>query len=192
MSYLPLLLDLKRKNVLLVGGGQVALFKFSKLLEAVPASLKVVAKKISPEILQENRAGLMCEERPFEISDLDGMDLVIVAVNDLSMQEDIYNLCQERKILCNCVDDIGHCDFIFPSVIRRGDITIAISSSGKVPGFSVSLKDYINSLLPSELEMKLNDLFILRNSLPGGSDRMKRIREESDAFFERLQREKFE
>lgn len=192
MSFFPLLLDLKKKNILLVGGGQVALFKFTKILEAQPASFKVVAINICQEMLNVQREGLCFEKRPFETSDLDGVDLVVVAVNDISKQDEIYKICQDRKIWCNCVDDIDHCDFIFPSVIRKGDITIAISSSGKVPGFSVSLKDYINSLLPSELEMKLHELFILRNSLPGGKDRMMRIREESNAFFEKFQREKFE
>lgn len=191
MSYLPLLMDLRKKNVLLVGAGDIAFFKYQKLVEAEAKSLKVVAIKISDQFYENAFPGIVFEERPFAPSDLDGCDLVIVAVNDVQKHTDIYQLCQERRIWCNCVDDIDHCDFIFPAVIRKGDITLAVSTSGKVPGFSVSLKEYLSPFLFSEIENKLQELFKLRNSLPSGKERMKRIREESKVFFERLQKEKF-
>lgn len=187
MSYLPLLMDLKGKNVLLVGAGEVAFFKYKKLLEAEANSLKVIASKISPKFLEFSSPGVIFKERPFAPSDLDGCDLAIIAVNDLQKQAEIYQLCQERRIWCNCVDDLDHCDFIFPAVARKGDIVLAVSTSGRVPGFSVYLKEYLTSFLYSEIENKFQELLELRNSLPGGKERMARIREESMTFFERLQ-----
>lgn len=190
MSYLPLLMDLKGKNVLLVGAGEVALFKYKKLLEAGIGSLKVIATRISPEFRKFSSPGVIFNERPFILSDLDGCDLVIVAVNDLHKQAEIYQHCQERRIWCNCVDDIEHCDFIFPAVVRRNDIVLAVSTSGKVPGFSVYLKEYLASFLFPEIENKLQELLKLRNSLPGGKERMARIRQESKSFFDKLLEEK--
>ncbi|RPJ76350.1 MAG: bifunctional precorrin-2 dehydrogenase/sirohydrochlorin ferrochelatase, partial [Alphaproteobacteria bacterium] len=115
-----------------------------------------------------------------------GVDIVVVAVDDLELQKEIYAECQSRKIPCNCVDEINRCDFIFPSTIKKGDVVIAISSSGKVPGFSVSLKDYINTFLPENIEEKMNEIMELRKSLPAGKDRMLKIKEESAKYFSHI------
>ena len=137
-------------------------------------------------MIDEAKPYVEFHKRPFMDSDIDGMDLVIVAIDDIPLQSYVYSLCQARKILCNCVDDLDHCDFIFSSLIQKGDITIAINTSGKVPGFGVALKDYINSVLPENMEGILKELMYLRSSLPKGKERMQRIREESASFFKRI------
>lgn len=192
MSYFPLFLDVQKKTILLVGGGNIAQFKLQKIVEFKPAVLRVVAPEIAPQMTFQAPSFVEFHKRFFTAADLDGADLVIVAVDDLSLQAEIYGLCQAKRILCNCVDNVEHCDFIFPSTITKGDITIAMSTSGKVPGFSVGLKDYIESLLPTNLEDKLQELSLLRKSLPKGLPRMTRIREEAALFFNQLKERHFE
>lgn len=178
-----MLLNITDKKILLVGGGEVAAFKFNKITEYCPSFLKVVAREFSPKITENNKSFCQLIQKDFEMTDLDGMDLVIVAVNDLDLQQEIYDECNKRKVLCNCVDELKRCDFIFSSTIKRGNIIISVSSSGKAPGFIVALKEYIDLLLPENIEDKLKEIMALRNSLPSGKERMARIREESQAYF---------
>lgn len=183
MFYFPVLLNITDKKILLVGAGEVAAFKFNKICEYSPLLLKVVSLDFSPKI--SSRATEFCQliQKKFEMSDLDGMDIVIVGVNDLNLQQEIYDECNRRKILCNCVDEIKRCDFIFSSTIKRGNIIISVSSSGKAPGFIVALKDYIDSVLPDNLEDKLKEVMELRKSLPVGKERMALIRSVSEKYF---------
>jgi precorrin-2 dehydrogenase/sirohydrochlorin ferrochelatase len=179
-------LKISNKQILLVGGGAIAHFKYQKITDYNPKKLIVVAKKFDEEFKQNIPSFAEQLERPFEMSDLDTADIVIVAVEDLDLQQIIYNECQRRKILCNCVDELDRCDFIFPSTIKRGDVVIAVSSSGKVPGFSASLKEYIDQFIPQNIEKKLLEISELRKSLPSGKARMQRIREESRIYFNKI------
>jgi precorrin-2 dehydrogenase/sirohydrochlorin ferrochelatase len=183
LSYFPMFFNIAEKKILLVGAGEVAAFKYEKICEYHPKLLKVIAKEFHSKVLSNQKDFCELVHRSFEMSDLEGMDIVIVGVNDLLLQQSIYDECQLRKIPCNCVDELDRCDFIFSSTIKRGNIIIAISSSGKVPGFSVGLKDFIESILPDDLEKKMDDLRALRKSLPSGKERMARIKEEARLYF---------
>lgn len=186
MSYFPVLLNLTNKKILLVGGGAISLFKYNKVIEYNPQKLTVVSKKFDPEFNEKKPTFVEFIERAFCMDDLNAADLVIVAVDDLVLQQDIYDKCQVLKIPCNCVDELKRCDFIFPATIKRGHIVIAISSSGKVPGFSVSLKEYLSEHIPVDIEDKLSELLDLRKSLPAGRDRMQRIKDESSKYFNQI------
>jgi len=186
LSYFPVLLKIDSKKILLVGGGNIALFKFNKILEYAPLKFTVISKTFAEEFKINNPPFVELIQRPFAMADLDGFDIVIVGVEDLKLQQEIYDECQVRKVPCNCVDELSRCDFIFPSTIKNGDIVIAISSSGRVPGFSVALKDYISGFLPSNMEEKMKEILILRKSLPSGRERMMRIKEEARKYFETI------
>jgi len=129
MSLLPVFLRLERRPVLVVGAGTVALAKIESL-RATGASLTVVAPTALPQI--ESWAGegaLTLHRRPFNPSDLDGAFLVIAATNDPATNHAIYEEALRRNILCNAVDDPPNCDFYFGSVVARGDLQVAISTS---------------------------------------------------------------
>lgn len=183
MSYFPVLLNLANKKILLIGGGAVSFFKYKNVIEYFPLKLTVISKKLDEQFKQSSPDFVEFNERSFCMDDLNGADIVIVAVDDLALQQEIYDQCQKLRIPCNCVDDLKRCDFIFPATIKKGNIVISISSSGTVPGFSVLLKDYISEYIPTDIEDKLSELLDLRKSLPAGKERMQRIRDESARYF---------
>ena len=161
MTLLPLFLDLARRPVLLVGGGSVARAKLATLKEA-GADLRVVATRFSAAFHWEAK-GLRLRTRPFAPSDLDGVQLVIAATNDTAVNATIASEARARGIWVNAVDDPPACDAYFASTLRRGPLTLAISSDGAFPGLSRSLRLALESLLPDE--SPLHDLTALRARL---------------------------
>lgn len=192
-SYFPMGLRFDNKKVLMIGGGSIAWFKFDKLIQFSPQVLKCVAINFNQEFknFQESTKNhqfqnIEYSERAYESRDLDDADIVIVAIDDAVLQRSIYNECKARKILCNCVDLLDCCDFIFPSIVKRGDITIAINSNGMLPGFSAVLRKYFDETMPLGIEEAFLELVEMRKNLPPGPTRMKKIREEAQRYFDRL------
>ena len=89
--------------------------------------------------------------RRFDPSDLDGNFVVIAATNDPEVNAAVYREAIRRGILCNSVDDPPHCDFFFGSVVRRGDLQIAISTAGESPAVAQRLRREIDGQLPHDL-----------------------------------------
>jgi len=175
MSLLPIFVKLAGRQCLLVGAGEVALQKIPGLM-AAEARVRVVAPRIRPEfepLVSENRIELI--RREFTASDLDQTFLVIAATDDPSVNAAVYRAAVERNILCNSVDDPPHCDFYFGSVVGRGDLQIAISTSGESPAFAKRLRQEIDEQLPDDLGPWLHNLGQLRRDVlaayPAGDQR---------------------
>jgi len=165
MSMLPIFVKLDGRNCLLVGAGNVALDKAVSLLDA-GARLRVVAPEARPEIRQMALNGkLEWVERAFETADLDGSFMVIAATDQAEVNAAVYRGCVERNILCNSVDDIPNCDFFFGSVVRRGELQIAISTGGESPAVAQRLRREIDAQLPADLGEWLEDLGQLRREV---------------------------
>ena len=148
MAYFPFFVDLEGQRGLIVGGGTVALRKAEKLLPYGPA-LTVVA----PEPVSE-LAALPVEltRREFQPEDLDRADFVIAATDDEKENHRISALCQGRKIPVNVVDDKGACSFLFPALVRRGSLSVGVSTGGSSPTAAIWLKEQIEGLLPEQTE----------------------------------------
>ena len=175
MSLLPIFVKLTGRRCLLVGAGAVALQKIPALLTA-EADLRVIAPRIRPEferLASENRIELL--QREFTASDLDQTFLVIAATDDPSVNAAVHSAAVERNILCNSVDDPPHCDFYFGSVVNRGDLQIAISTTGESPAFAQRLRQEIDEQLPEDLGPWLHSLGQLRRDVlaahPEGEER---------------------
>ena len=165
MNLLPIFLKLEDRPCLLIGAGNVALEKIGSLLRTGLA-LRVIAPRARPEIHQMHREGkLDWIERCFEPSDLDGNLLVIAATNDPAVNRAVYLGALERGIFCNSVDDIPNCDFFFGSVVRRGDLQIAISTAGNSPAVAQRLRKEIDEQLPEDLGRWLDALGALRREI---------------------------
>jgi uroporphyrin-III C-methyltransferase len=175
ISLLPIFLKLAGRRCLLVGAGNVALDKIQSLLKT-GLVLRVVAPDAQPEVrLLAAEGKIEWIERRFELSDLDGNYLVIAATDSPEVNWAVYQGAVERGILCNSVDDIPNCDFFFGSVVRRGDLQVAISTAGESPAFAQLLRREIDKLLPEDLGPWLENLGQLRReilkTLPRSEDR---------------------
>jgi uroporphyrin-III C-methyltransferase / precorrin-2 dehydrogenase / sirohydrochlorin ferrochelatase len=165
MSLLPIFLKLDDRPGLLVGAGKVALEKTGSLL-TTGVKLHVVAPEACAEIRQLTADGkLIWTQRAFESSDLDGIFVVIAATDNPTVNAEVYRLATERGILCNSVDDPPHCDFYFGSVVRRGELQIAISTAGESPAVAQCLRREIDAQLPADLGLWLTELGALRREI---------------------------
>lgn len=148
-------MELDRRPGLIVGGGAVALRKVEKLLPYGP-HLTVVAPQFCPEL--ESHPDIRRLARPFLPGDVDGMTFVIAATGDREVNLQIADLCRARSIPVNVVDDREACTFLFPALVKRGSLSVGISTGGASPTAAIRLKEQINDLLPDRLEEILDYL----------------------------------
>jgi len=142
----PVFLRLDGRRVLLVGGGTVAAAKLDGLL-AAGARVTVVAPEISPEV---RRPGVEIHERPFEADDVDGAWWVVAAAPpDVNRQ--VQTAAHARQVFVNAVDDPVHADAYLGGVVRRADVTIAISTGGRAPALAGLLREALDVWLPTDL-----------------------------------------
>jgi len=140
MSLFPMFLKLDGRPCLVVGAGAVAEQKIQGLIEA-GAKVQVVAPRATETVRHLADSGALdWQKRTFDVNDLEGKFLVIVATSARELNESIFREAQQRQILCNVVDDPPHCDFYYPSVVRRGDLQIAISTAGHSPALAQRLR----------------------------------------------------
>lgn len=163
MAYFPFFIDIEDANGLIIGGGKHAFGKIEKLLPYGP-KLHVIATEISEavkEIVEKNE--IQIEVRNFQLSDLEPRpDFVIIACDDMQERKNITKLCRERHILVNSVDDVENCDFIFPSLIQRGKLSIGVMTGGASPVIGMDMKKKIMDLIPDNIEEILECMEVIR------------------------------
>lgn len=137
MSYFPMFIELENAPCLIVGGGRIALRKVEVLLD-FGAQITVVAGDIMDEIQKEK--AVRCKRKGFAPEDLSGMALVVAATDNPGLNHEIADLCRERKIPVNAVDQIEDCSFIFPAYLKQGEVVSAFSSGGQSPVITQYLK----------------------------------------------------
>ncbi len=149
MKYYPVNLNIENRICLVVGGGPVA-FRKAKMLLECGAEVVVVGKEFCAEFEQfKNTPSVLLIQRKYVPSDLNGKFLVIGATDDSELNRRISADAEKKNMLCNIADVPEICNFIVPSVIRRGDLVISVSTSGKSPAFAKHLR--------KELEKKIGD-----------------------------------
>src|SRR5277367_4543934 len=142
-SLFPMFVKLEGKRCLVVGAGKVGEPKIGGLIDT-GARVQVVALEASEAVHQWARAGrITLEIRPFTPADLDRTFLAIVATASRDLNSSIYHEAQRRGILCNVVDVPEYCDFYYPAVVRRGDLQIAVSTSGQSPSLAQKLRQQL-------------------------------------------------
>lgn len=192
MPYFPLFIELKGRQVVVIGGGKVASRKVEKLLPFEP-KIRVVAPKVSSYIENLEREGrIELIRRKVRLKDLSDAFMVIVAVDSLRLQERVYKYCLRKGIHCNAVDSPDFCTFLFPALVLRGSLVVGVSTSGKVPALARAVREYLETCLPDNLESLIGDLEALRKSLPKGEERAERlmqvIKEKMNTILQRLQK----
>lgn len=182
MNYFPVFFDLKGQNVLVVGGGDVALRKIS-LLERSGAVITLVAPEIVPELRQRGAAGhLKVKAREFVPSDLDGARLVIVATSRRAINRWIAKLSDARAIPVNVVDDREASRFIIPAIVDRDPVLVAVSTGGTSPVLARRLRERLEASIPK----RMGDLALWLRGLRRTSMARLRDTKERRRFFETI------
>ncbi len=207
MAYFPMFVDLENQEVLVVGGGAVALRKVQKILpygakvtvvapEIVDEMTKLDGKKLKGNNLDDmarDDTKLDCiklEKRFFTLSDLDSHPaMVIAATNDELLNQQVATLCRERNIPVNVVDNQEQCSFIFPALVKQGDFSVGISTGGASPTAAIYYKERFQELVPENLDEVLDWLEVkrqeMKKNIPNQAKRAGIFRKLFDACMER-------
>ncbi len=173
MAYFPAFIKLDNIDILIVGGGFIASEKLEHLLDFTK-NVKVIAPQLSDymkQMIDDNN--LVYENRKYQKGDIAKFGVVIVAVDDIPLQDEIFKESKTYpNCLCNSVDSVDYCDFIFPSYIKKDDLTIAVSTSGSSPAMAKHLRRYLQNLIPDSIGEFLKELKGYRSTMPKGKDRM--------------------
>jgi len=158
MDFLPLFHNLKGRNVLVVGGGEIALRKV-RLVQEASAIITIVAKDFCPDLLEMDARdkehgcnGLHLITAPYHqdhMQMISNLALVIAATNDRELNRLVSEHTQSINVLANVVDDPGFSNVIFPSIVDRSPIQIAISSGGDAPVLVRMLRTRLEALIPA-------------------------------------------
>lgn len=166
----PIYVKLHQIRTLLVGAGNVGLEKLEAILANSPkANVHIVAEEVSPEIYAavESNENIQISKRRFEDSDIENVDLIILATNNNALNAHIRQLASLHHILLNVADKPSLCDFYLGSVVRKGNLKIGISTNGKSPTIAKRMKEFLNELLPEEIDETLELMGQLRSNLTG-------------------------
>lgn len=184
----PVFLKLGQLHTVLIGAGNVGLEKLTAIVTNSPGARVTV---ISQEIISEVRAladeyrGINIVKKSFADTDLDSADVVIAATNDGELNKFIRQSAHDRKLLINVADKPELCDFYLGSIVRKGDLKIAISTNGKSPTIAKRLKEVLSDALPEELDITLQQMNALRNTLSGDfAGKVKKLNEVSSVLIE--------
>lgn len=161
----PIFLNLKNKNALVVGGGQVAVRKIKRLLKT-QAVITVVSKKAAAELQQlAEQNKLKLEKREFKAVDLDNKFLCIAATGNRKVNSQIANLAKKKGVLVNVVDTPLESSFIVPSVVERGSLMLAISTNGQFPGLAKKIRQQLEKEFGPEYSDYLDLLAKVRQEI---------------------------
>lgn len=170
-SLYPIFLKLEELSLLIIGGGNIALEKLESVLANSPkARIKLVATEISQQVkeMKQGYPNLTLHERSYTDNDFNCADLAIVAVNDISLAERIRVRAHQHNLLVNIADKPELCDFYLGSIVRKGDLKIAVSTNGKSPTVAKRLREILTETIPDEdMEGLLNNMQNIRNQLKG-------------------------
>ncbi|KAF2199181.1 siroheme synthase middle domains-like protein [Delitschia confertaspora ATCC 74209] len=159
--------QVRNKRVLVVGGGEVAAGRIVNVLNA-DAKVLVVSprERLNEEVayrIEQKQVDYI--DRKFEPSDLDGVDMVLTAVDDPEASTQIYKLCHEKKIPANIADVPPECDFYFGSVHRDGPLQIMVSTNGNGPKMANIVRRQIAASLPNNIGAAIQKIGVLRRKL---------------------------
>ncbi len=167
----PVFLKLDQLQVLIVGGGAVAQEKLHFLLNSSPnANVTLVAREISDAVwdtLNHFDTIVKLHIREFVASDLDGIQIVLAATNDRETNSSIRDLAKAKNILVNVADTPDLCDFYLGSIVTKGSLKIGISTNGQSPTLAKRVRQFLESALPDEIDLLIENLSAYRNTIGG-------------------------
>lgn len=185
MAYFPMFMDMNDLKVLVIGGGYIATEKLEKLVDFTK-EITVIALRVEEEakdLIDEH--ALVLQQRAYEVGDIEGFDIVIVATDTVELHKAIYEESRGSSILVNSVDNTDYCDFIFPSYVKKDALTIAFSTGGASPAFAKQIRQHFEKIIPDSVGEFLQKMKGLRSTMPKGLERMKYFDELVEEYFKK-------
>jgi len=182
MDYFPIFLDIKKRPVLIVGGGEIAARKVALLMRA-QAQITIIAPSLSnglAELLAQGEVAYRAGE--FKDDDLNGCALVVAATDDAMVNRAVFDAAEKRNLPVNVVDCPELCRFIFPSIVDRTPVTVAVSTSGTSPVLARLLRAHLETMIPASYGRLATLLATFRDSAKARFPAMKQRRH----FWERI------
>ena len=164
-TYYPVYIEMREQPCVVIGGGKIAESKVEGLL-AAKANVTVISPDLTAnlrELVEEKKITYIA--RAYQHGDLTGAFMVICATDQTQINHQVWQEASANRQLVNVVDDTPRCNFIAPSILRKGDLSIAISTSGKAPALAVRLKERLQRELGPEYERFLELAGELREPL---------------------------
>jgi len=178
MTCFPIMLRLEGRTCVVVGAGRIAAAKAAGLLHH-GAHVVVVAPKAVGWVRGHARSGKLAWHcRAFSARDVRGAFLVVAATNSAAVNGAVFRACRSRGVLCNVVDDPEHCDFFYPSVVRRGPLQIAISTDGNSPALAARLRQEMERQFGPEWKSFVEHIGKLRQQFRTAGMPLKKQREQ--------------
>ncbi len=165
----PIFLKTEQLEVLIVGGGYVALEKLQFLFKSSPnARVTMVSPMLRTETKDfiQDKSVRVINSR-FRLRFLANKNIVIATTDSPKVNERVYNLCRKKHILVNVADNPPLCDFYMGGIVTKGNLKIAISTNGKSPTLAKRLRQWLEAFLPDETDALLDKLYVYRNKLKG-------------------------
>jgi precorrin-2 dehydrogenase len=184
----PIFLKLSGRNALVVGGGKMAALRVRQLISA-GAKVTVISPNFGADFESLVKAkSIALVRRGFKRTDLNRRYfIVIAATNDSKVQKAVFEEAERRGILCNVVDKPARCSFYMPAIVDRGDLKIAISTSGRSPALAGKLRQYLEEAVPKNAADLTETVGRLRSKLrleiPGDLAMQKKL---VDEFVEKV------
>lgn len=166
----PIFLKVHQLNVLIIGGGKVALEKLSFMLKSSPnAQVTMIALEFLDEliVLAEKHAVLLVHNTVYSHTVLQDYHLVIAATNNYKVNKQVYNDAKRRNLLVNVADTPDLCDFYLGGIVTKGNIKIAISTNGKSPTMAKRLREFFEDVIPEEIDDLAQNLNRFRKEIKG-------------------------
>jgi precorrin-2 dehydrogenase / sirohydrochlorin ferrochelatase len=164
MKYYPIFLDIKNKNCLVVGGGNVGVRK-AVTLDRCKANVTVISDKFSPELDNLKISSINFTTKEYEQKDVKDMFFVFAATDNANLNQKIKHDAAKLDILCNIADSPDKSDFILPSIVERGDLILAISTSGSSPAMAKKIRQELEHSFGPEYALFLTLMGNIRKEL---------------------------
>jgi siroheme synthase-like protein len=175
-AYMPVSLAMTNRSCLVVGGGMVALRKVDTLLD-----YKTTITVVAPEVIDKlsyfaERGKITLEKRPYQPREASAYELVIAASDDTALNRQVGEDCRLTNTPVNVVDDPEHCSFIFPAVLKRDCLSVAVATDGKAPFMSGHLRVILDTIFPQHWNQLMRHAAAFRKQVQArwGSDSAKK------------------
>ncbi|QCX40457.1 bifunctional precorrin-2 dehydrogenase/sirohydrochlorin ferrochelatase [Aureibaculum algae] len=165
----PIFLKVNQLNIIIIGGGEVALEKLSFLLKSSPnAKVGLIALDFSPELLAlAKKHDILTMQRPYTQNILHKQHIVIAATNNKDVNAEIYRDAKQKQLLVNVADTPELCDFYLGGIVTKGNVKIAISTNGKSPTVAKRLRQFFEEVIPDDINVMVGNLNSFRKTIKG-------------------------